>query len=149
MKLTIIREDRAVYKNNVCYFPLDMSTVPVDVHALQWNADSGHIEFINRPNEHISALPTWANTCLAEWEAADYVAKNPPPPTPEELIATCKLIAKQKLEATDYVELLDVSTLLINKSEFTQYRTAVRALYLAPVANPIWPDEPTPVWGTR
>lgn len=76
MKLTIIREDKTVYKNGVSYSNLDMSSVPTSVHALQWVEDKGWIEFVQdvdfkKPdNETLTQLPTWANTCAALWEQA-------------------------------------------------------------------------------
>jgi len=147
MRLTIIPNDKAVYKDNVAYDGLNMSAVPLNVHALQWFGASGNIEFKNNvPNEDITELPNWANLCIQEWEAANYAEKHPPAPTPEQLIAACKAEAKQRLESTDYSELPDVKVLLLNASEFTTYRTQVRNLYLNPVVDPIWPIEPEAQW---
>ena len=70
MKLTIIREDGAVYKDNVSYSSLDLSSVPANVHALQWYETEGEIEFNGRPklpNELITELPDWANACVNKW----------------------------------------------------------------------------------
>jgi hypothetical protein len=47
MKLIIIKDDGAVYKDNVSYSELSLPNIPNDVHALQWNNDKGHIEFTN------------------------------------------------------------------------------------------------------
>jgi hypothetical protein len=72
MKLTIIKNDGAVYKDNVSYADLSLPTVPSDVHALQWNNDKGHIEFIDniKTNETITDLPSWANDALTAWQTA-------------------------------------------------------------------------------
>jgi hypothetical protein len=71
MKLTIIPVDGAVYKDGYSYSSLDLSAVPTDVHALQWNGAIGWIEFINPiPNEEITALPTWAITAMTKWDEA-------------------------------------------------------------------------------
>jgi hypothetical protein len=72
MKLTIIRNDGAVYKDNMSYANLSLPTVPSDVHALQWNNDKGHIEFLDnvRINETITELPSWANDALTAWQTA-------------------------------------------------------------------------------
>lgn len=89
MKLTIIREDGAVYKDGFSYFGLDLSSVPQNVHALQWNEDKGWIEFVNEsefrrpPNEAITELPLWASEALDKWDAADYVARNTVQPVVE------------------------------------------------------------------
>jgi len=72
MKLTIIKDDGAVYKDNVSYANLSLPTIPSDVHALQWNNDKGHIEFVDnvKPNEEITELPSWANDALTAWQTA-------------------------------------------------------------------------------
>ena len=73
MKLTIIREDGAVYKDGVSYSGLNLSDVPVDVHALQFNdtSNTGWVEFTSPiPNEEITALPTWAITAMTKWDEA-------------------------------------------------------------------------------
>jgi hypothetical protein len=70
MKLTIIKADGAVYKDGMCYLDLSLPTIPSDVHALQWNTDKGHIEFVDNvnPNEEITELPLWANNALTVWQ---------------------------------------------------------------------------------
>jgi len=72
MKLTIIKDDGAVYKDGKSYLNLDLSQIPNDVHALQWNDNNGHIEFLDnvKANEVISELPSWANNALIAWQAA-------------------------------------------------------------------------------
>ena len=72
MKLTIIKDDGAVYKDSVSYSDLSLPTVPSDVHALQWNESTGHIEFVDnvKANEIITELPSWANDVLTAWQTA-------------------------------------------------------------------------------
>ena len=72
MKLTIIKDDGAVYKDSVSYSDLSLPTVPSDVHALQWNDTVGHIEFVDnvKANEAITELPSWANDALTAWQTA-------------------------------------------------------------------------------
>jgi hypothetical protein len=72
MKLTIIKDDGAVYKDNVSYANLSLSAIPNDVHALQWNDSVGHIEFVGnvKANEAITELPSWANDALTAWQTA-------------------------------------------------------------------------------
>lgn len=72
MKLTIIKNDGAVYKDNVSYSNLSLPTIPSNVHALQWNNDKGHIEFVDnvKANEAITELPSWANDALTAWQTA-------------------------------------------------------------------------------
>jgi len=72
MKLTIIKDDGAVYKDGKSYAGLDLNQIPSDVHALQWNNGSGHIEFVNniKVNENINEIPSWANDALSAWQIA-------------------------------------------------------------------------------
>ena len=78
MKLTIIVDDKAVYKDSVSFDPVDLSAAPANVHALQFDTDTntGHLEFKDAPNEEITSLPDWAvtasnnhDTALAAYEA--------------------------------------------------------------------------------
>jgi hypothetical protein len=83
MKLTIIPSDGAVYKDGYCYSGLILSSVPSNVHALQWKDAEGWLEFTNNENgtklqnEIIAELPAWANDCLNKWQEAesDRIAK--------------------------------------------------------------------------
>lgn len=78
MKLTIIRSDGAVYKDGYSFSDLDLSAVPADVHALQFNdaSNAGWIEFVQddfgakAANEMITSLPAWATTAITKWDEA-------------------------------------------------------------------------------
>lgn len=71
MRLSIIPEDNAIVKNgNGLLFSNNLNdylstNIPSDVHALQWNENSGEIEYVEhgRANEPISVLPDWATEC--------------------------------------------------------------------------------------
>lgn len=72
-RVTIIPIDSAVYRDAGNYLDLDLSGcgIPADVHALQWDGSVGSIEFTDtRENEEITALPDWANACVAKWDEA-------------------------------------------------------------------------------
>ena len=56
----------------------------------------------------------------------------------------CKVKAKELLSQTDWTILTDVP--LDNKADFKTYRATLRDLVLNPVADPVFPDEPVPVW---
>lgn len=56
----------------------------------------------------------------------------------------CKIQAKSLLELSDWSSLPDVN--LTNKDEFLSYRATLRNLVLNPVADPVFPSEPTPIW---
>lgn len=153
MRLTIIRSDGAVYVDSVAYLSLDMSTVPDNVHALQWFDGSGWIEFVGDvANQDIVELPSWANVCVQEWEAADYAQKHPsppPPPTAEENKATAMAL----LSETDWTALPDVADplksnpYLGNANEFNDYRNAVRRIAINPIAGEItFPTMPNEQW---
>jgi hypothetical protein len=91
MKLIIIPSDDAVYVDGLMKayapLPLDLTQcgIPSNVHALQWKDTAGWIEFEDNPdgskppNEPITVLPVWANSCVDVWNAwTPYV----PPPAP-------------------------------------------------------------------
>lgn len=91
MRLTIIPSDSFVSVDaDGSHGPLDLSTcgIPADVHALQWYDTRGWIEFRDdedpftpkAPNEDITALPTWAESCVVVWQEWTPPA---PPPEPE------------------------------------------------------------------
>lgn len=63
----------------------------------------------------------------------------------EQPLTSCKEKAKQLIAETDWSALPDVG--LVNQADFIAYRAALRALIINPVANPVWPTEPTPEWG--
>lgn len=81
MKLTIIPSDGAVYKNNYSYSGLLLEGIPDTVAALQWENETGWIEFKNEsefrrpPNEVITELPLWALDAIAKWDATDAIEK--------------------------------------------------------------------------
>lgn len=77
MKLTIISDDKTVYVDGVSYGDLLLSTIPSNVHALQWKETTGWIEFNDGTNnEPIDTLPQWANDSVGVW----VIANTPPPP---------------------------------------------------------------------
>jgi len=56
----------------------------------------------------------------------------------------CKKQAKELIANCDWAMLPDVN--ISNRAEFEAYRTTLRNLILNPVANPVFPTEPQPVW---
>jgi len=155
MRLTIIRNDGAVYVDSVAYLPLDMSSVPVNVHALQWFDTSGWIEFSDStPNEDLTELPSWADACVELWQAEDYAQKHPPPPPPPTAEEN-KNTAVSLLTETDWAALPDVADplksnpYLANASAFNTYRNAVRLIAINPTAGDLdWPTKPNADWQT-
>jgi hypothetical protein len=151
MKLTIIPIDGSVGEDGVFYLNLDLGScnIPTNVHALQWDGTAGWIEFKEPvPNEEISSLPAWASCCMTKWTEAN-TPKPPEPPTAEQN----KQIASDKLYATDWTTIADVSDptksnpYLSNTQDFVVYRNAIRQYAVYPVAGNInWPAEPQAVW---
>ena len=147
MRLTIIPVDGAVYKDDSVYLKLDLTScqIPNNVWALQWNGTSGHIEFNTMiPNENITSLPAWATACLAVWEAKDYEVKNPPAPTPQEIITFNEEKAKKLLADSDWSQMSDVN--LANKTEWVVYRETLRGIAISPTVDPVWPTKPQAIW---
>ena len=54
---TVIKSDTAIYKDGESIGGCDMSGLPEDFHALQWDGSNGHIEYseIIKPNLTISS----------------------------------------------------------------------------------------------
>jgi hypothetical protein len=151
MKLTIIPIDGSVGEDEVFYNELNLSScaIPANVHALQWDGITGWVEFNEPiPNEEITTLPSWANCCMTKWTEANTPVP-PQPPTAEQNKAT----AVDKLQATDWTTIPDVSDpaksnpYLSNSQDFITYRNAVRQYAVYPVAGDInWPEIPQEVW---
>ena len=71
MKLVIIVNDSSVYKDSVYIEDLELSGIPSNVSALQWDTDSGEIEYNDGTfNATITELPTWATDAEAVFDAA-------------------------------------------------------------------------------
>ena len=80
MRLTIVPDDGAVYKDGFSYSGLDLPFIPQNIHALQWYGEFGEIEFksafvdgriVKPENEVITALPSWADQAIAKWQEAE------------------------------------------------------------------------------
>lgn len=58
--------------------------------------------------------------------------------------AACKVEAKKRIAASDWSVLPDIN--ISNGAEFEDYRAELRELIITPVASPVFPTEPDPVW---
>lgn len=151
MQLTIIPVDGSVGENGKFYSDLDLAScnIPSNVHALQWDGMTGSIEFNTPiPNQEITVLPEWANCCMNKWIEAN----TPPPPLPPTAEQN-KQTAVERLNATDWTTISDVSDptksnpYLSNAQEFITYRNAVRQYAVYLVAGDInWPTIPQEIW---
>ena len=55
MKITIIKDDQAVYEDGDAVLGVDLSDLPDDFHALQWDGKVGEIEWKTpTPNQQVS-----------------------------------------------------------------------------------------------
>jgi hypothetical protein len=65
----------------------------------------------------------------------------------------CKSKAQQLLYFTDWTTIPDVANpennpYLMNQAAFIAYRNQLRQLAVNPVANPVWPTQPTEQWSS-
>lgn len=78
--ITVIPEDKLVSIDKVGHSNVDMSSVPAEIHALQWGGDKGWIEFVedelgNKPtNVLIDSLPEWIAQVVDGWKAQEEAA---------------------------------------------------------------------------
>lgn len=94
-------------------------------------------------------LCRWEN---GEWKYEDMpIIAQPSPPdlTNDELKKRCKVQAKKLLVDSDWSQQTDVAGILRNKAEFSDYRATVRGLFLRPVPEPVFPEEPDAIWGEQ
>ena len=54
---TVIKDDKQIYVDGIAANDCDMSGLPSDLHALQWDGTNGHIEYtdVEKPNLIISS----------------------------------------------------------------------------------------------
>jgi hypothetical protein len=92
--VTVIKPDGVIYLDGVVVPKCDMSGLPDDLHALQWDGASGHVEYtsgtkpnlsINSESELESALGVSLPTLMARrTERENYIKENPFWENPEE-----------------------------------------------------------------
>ena len=82
--LTIIFDDKTVGIDGEFYAPVDVSSAPNGLHALQWNGNFGWIEFSvnidgSKPaNEKITTLPDWVALIQESFGVAKQLAASQP-----------------------------------------------------------------------
>ena len=71
-RVTIIPIDQTVYVGDVWIQGIDMTGVPENIHAIQWNWNDsgvGELEYNDgTQNESISEFPDWAVTCVERFD---------------------------------------------------------------------------------
>jgi hypothetical protein len=108
------------------------------------------------PSFESPVIAVQSDTAGVGWTYVDgqFIAPPTPAPTPEFLISACKNYAVSLLNATDWTTIPDVanpsasSPYLMNQGAFIAWRSQVRALAINPVANPVFPTQPTEQWSS-
>ena len=152
MKFTIVIGDQTVYQDGIPYTGLNTSSIPSNVHALQFDTttQTGWIEFnrnsdgTHSPNEIINVLPSWANTANDYWNTSDYNAKNLPAPTNQELANKIRSERDGLLSLSDWTQIPDSPLSANVKLEWANYRTALRNIPEQNTfpTNVTWPTSP-------
>lgn len=151
MRLTIIRDMGLVHVDGRGHDEQDMTGVPENVHALQWDGESGEIEFVdNTPNQEITALPAWASdkatgmsTKLAEEEAEALRLEEEAKAYAESPEGKAEAIRTERdrlITETDWWALSDVTM----TEEQSAYRQALRDItsQVGFPENVNWPTKP-------
>lgn len=95
------------------------------------------------PPEHVDG--STRHFVAGGWEYREIPPTPEPEPVPQtDPLEQCQALAKWKLEESDFAMLPDVN--IGNRAAFETYRAAVRALYITPVADPVWPERPSAQW---
>lgn len=99
MQLTIIRDDNVVIVDGRA-LSVDLSGLPANLHAVQWDGASGHVEYNDGTlNKQLTDITPYA-AVVAAWMAARDAADVPPPePTLAELRAAKQAEIRDKAEA--------------------------------------------------
>ena len=73
MRVSIIKEDGTVVKDGVAYTDLDLSALPSEFHALQWDGSSGDLETKDADGNPVNTAITDLSPyqwCVDAWQAA-------------------------------------------------------------------------------
>lgn len=147
MRLSIISIDGTVCIDGVCYLGLDLSWIPVDVHAVQWYNTYGEVEFIdNSPNVKIDSLGIYEQAIDSfnlEIKRLEYVEAS--------IVASLdyiQLLREERdrlLSLCDWTQLPDVKISEENIIEWKVYRQKLRDLPETTLnsKNPEWPKSPS------
>lgn len=74
MKISVIRDDKTVYIDGVVTHNVNLSFLPPNIHAIQWDdiSGKGHAEFDDKPNEAIEVFD-YRDQIISAIDAADKV----------------------------------------------------------------------------
>lgn len=150
MKLTIVCAGKFVAVDGLGYYDLEWPGTPADVHALQWQDNSGWIEYVNsiKPNEQIDQLPGWAIAAKDAWQVK-HDEPLPLLPTVEQNADTARMLLSQTSWVNeDYIQHPGPTDYTLkNLDQFVVFRTEVQFILDNVQAGPIeFPAMPEPVW---
>jgi len=140
MRLVVIVKDSAVYKDGAYLENLTLSGIPNNVSALQWDADSGEIEYNDGTfNESIDVLPDWAVAAEATYDAA-VIAAQSVELTAEEKLQNLRAHRNALLRETDW---WGASDLTMTQDQIT-YRQALRDITntYSSLDDAVFPEKP-------
>lgn len=117
MRVAIIPEDGTVVKDGVAYTGLNLSGLPSNVHAVQWDTTGGEVEAETGENTPIDSLAPY-QAALDAWEAAHAEATAPEPPEPEPTLEekreSATLTRMEFMLALDNLGLYDAAEAKVN-----------------------------------
>ena len=127
MRLTIIRADNVVLVDGRALH-VDLTLLPANLHAVQWDGDAGHIEYNDgTPNTQVSQAEYDAliAPALAAWEVAREAADTPPPPPDPALVRRAEIMRE--------LETLDMQSVRPLRAKLAGTATAEDDAYLAAI----------------
>jgi len=138
VKLTVVADDSTVLVDGV-HAEIDLTAIaiPNNLHALQWDGSTGHIEYKDVENEDISSLPSWASDCVTAHVAA-IAAMEADTLTPEELV---RIERDFRLAETDWWAVSD-RTMTAAQSSYRQALRDITGQSSFP-NNITWPTKPS------
>ena len=154
MKLTIIPEDKLVVKDDYGIGNLDMSSIPTDVWAVQWDGTKGTVEKNDLSLTEISDITAY-NDLVALYDA-EYV-KEPHPGYVAPAITTERYLKELRdnrngrLFESDWTLLSDAQLSTTKLNEWKTYRQTLRDLptNVAEADYKNYWDIEADVWPTR
>ena len=148
MKISIIREDKAVIKDGIGIDGLTLSSFPSDVWAVQWDSTTskGTVEKNDWSVSTITSISDY-QSFIDEFDAekAKIDAAANPTLTDAEKLAKFKFERNGRLAISDWTQLPDSPLSSTKKTERATYRQALRDLpaSTSDPETPTWPTEPS------
>lgn len=141
--LTIVKEDRAVIVDGFYLDSCDVSGLPDNVHAVQWDGTTGHVELTDGDNVALTSISAYQSiidehaTKKAELETAIENAQVSD-------IDKIRRIRNWLLQASDWTQMSDSPLSSSDKTAWATYRTNLRNLTdtYTSLDDVVWPTAP-------